>query len=160
MKKRVVVGFVLALLLVGTLGFSAPQSIFAAYNKPGNVNLDLAAGYGGWFGAGVQAEVILGKFDIGTLPFQWGLMGAGVLDVPFMELGAGAMLTLHLGLSVIPLDFFVGMGIGFDFFGGFFPGFAETYGVAYKLSDSLTVLAVDTWLAGPYVYGVGIQLKL
>jgi hypothetical protein len=159
MKRRIFVATVLALLLVGTMSVSAQQTIFAAYNKPGNVNLDVVGGYGGWLGVGVDAEVIIGKFDLGSLPFQWGVMGAGIIDFPFFEIGAGAMATLHLGL-IWNLDFFIGLGVGADFYGGFGVGFAETSGVAYKLSNNFTVLLSDTWLDGAYVYGVGIQLKL
>ena len=162
MKRRIVLVAVLVMALVGALSASAADNsnIFASYNKPGNVNLNVAAGWGGWLGVGAQAEFIIGKFDLGPVPFQWGLMAAGIVDIPYIEIGAGGMATLHMGLGVVPLDFYLGLGLGMDFYGGFYLGLAQTAGVSYKLSNSLTVMATDTYLAGAYLYGVGIQLKL
>jgi hypothetical protein len=161
MKRKILLVAVLVMALVGALSASAADSnVFASYNKPGNVNLNVAAGYGGWLGVGAQAEFIIGKFDLGPVPFQWGLMAAGIVDIPYIEIGAGGMATLHMGLGIIPLDFFLGLGLGVDFYGGFSLGFAQTAGVAYKLSNSLTVMATDTYLAGAYLYGVGMQFKL
>jgi len=161
MKKRIVLVLVAVMALVGALSASAADNnVFASYNKPGNVNLNVAAGWGGWLGVGAQAEFIIGKFDLGPVPFQWGLMAAGIVDIPYIEIGAGGMATLHMGLGIVPLDFFLGLGLGVDFYGGFSLGLAQTAGVAYKLSNSLTVMGTDTWLDGAYLYGVGIQLKL
>jgi hypothetical protein len=161
MKKRILVAAVLVMALVGAMGASAADTnIFASYNKPGNVNLDLVAGWGGWLGVGAQAELIIGKFDLGPVPFQWGVMAAGLVDIPYIDIGAGAMATVHMGLSVVPLDFFLGLGIGANFSYGFPIGIAQTAGVAYKLSNSLTVMAIDTYLNGVSCYGAGIQLKL
>jgi hypothetical protein len=150
-------------LLAGALSASA-QDVFASYNKPGNVNLYVAAGWGGaWLlGAGVSAEVIIGKFDLGPIPFQWGLMGMGLFNfLPGFALGAGGMATLHMGL-VWNLDFFIGLGLGAEFLGGFGLGLAQTAGVCYKLSNSLTLLLTDSYISysGLGLYGVGLQLKL
>ena len=71
MKNRLAVGLVLLLLLAGALTASAQQTVFAAYNKPGNVNIYATVGYGqgsGFLGIGVSPEFIIGKFDIGPHP--------------------------------------------------------------------------------------------
>jgi hypothetical protein len=160
MKKRILIAAVLVMALVGALGASAADTnIFAAYNKPGNVNLDVVAGWGGWLGVGAQAEYIIGKFDLGPVPFQWGIMGAGLVDIPYIDIGVGAMATVHVGL-IWNLDFFLGLGVGANFSYTFPIGIAQTAGVAYKLSNSLTVMAIDTYLDGVSCYGGGIQLKL
>lgn len=160
MKKRIIVGIVLALLLAGTVTVSAQQTIFASYNKPGNVNVYVEAGYGYLLGVGAGLEYVIGKFDIGPMPFQWGVMGMAAADLlPGFELAAGGMATLHLGL-IWNIDLFVGLGIGFEFLAGYGLGFAETSGLAYKLSDNFTVLLTDTWISSVSIYGVGIQLKL
>ena len=164
MKKKIIGALLVVFLLAGALSASA-QDVFASYNKPGNVNLYVAAGWGGWWllGAGVDAEVVIGKFDLGPIPFQWGLMGMGLFNfLPGFGLGAAGMATLHMGL-VWNLDFFIGLGLGAEIIPGFGLGFAQTAGVCYKLSNSLTILATDCYIGGSTglgLYGVGLQLKL
>jgi hypothetical protein len=166
MRKRIIVGLVAAFLIGGVLTASA-QSVFASYNKAGQLNLYASAGYGGYstFGAAVSPELIMGAFTLGPIPLEWGLMATGVVNfLPGFGIGAGAMATLHMGV-IWNLDFFIGAGLGATILPGFGIGLTQTAGVSYKLSSNLTVLAQDTYI-GSFgasdlgVYGIGLRLNL
>ena len=163
MKRRILVGLVLGMMVFATMTVSAQQNIFVSYNKTGHMNVYATVGWGGGYwllGAAVSAEFVIGQFSLGPVPFDWGIMASGVMNfLPGFGIGADAMATLHLGL-IWNLDFYAGLGLGV----GILPfdiGLAQTVGVVYKLSDTLYLQGQEIWNSnGPGVYGVGIVLKL
>jgi hypothetical protein len=162
--KRLSIVLALAFLVAGALPMFAADQVFASYNKPNDVNLYAEVGWGGGasLGAAVGLEYIAGEFALGPVPFDWGFMGKGLLELgfPYLGVGAAAMATLHMGL-VWNLDFYAGVGLGLSIIPlpvGF--GFAQAAGLTYKLSDSMTLLFDQTYAAGNFVTGVGLKFKL
>jgi hypothetical protein len=117
-KKQILVGVVLSLLVLGAVSSFAEQTIFESHNKTGHMNVYGTVGWGGGaflLGAAASGEYIMGQFTLGPVPLDWGIMGSAIVDLlssgdPF-GLGVDAMATLHLGL-IWNLDFYVGLGLG------------------------------------------------
>ena len=162
MKRKILVGIVLSLLVLSAVSSFAQQNIFESHNKTGHMNVYGAVGWGGGYtlGAAASAEYVMGQFTLGPIPLDWGVMGSAVLGfLPDIGLGVDAMATLHLGL-IWNVDFYAGLGLGV----GILPfgiEFAQTAGAVYKVSDTLYVQVQDIWTTGGHgVYGVGIVLKM
>jgi hypothetical protein len=176
--KKTVIGLVLALLLVGAMTASAEDSIFAAYNKPGQLNLYGSVGFYGIWGleGAIGAEMILGKFDVGPVPLEWGVMARGLIGFPFflggawIDWGAAPLVSLHTGLNFgksLEFDVYLGLGLGLYGTTGTYHtwnpinfGFASFDGIAWKLSDKLFLLGEYGYVGSTSIAGVGVKMNL
>ena len=157
MKKLLVV---LVLAAVATGAFA--QDVFASYNEPGNVNLYASVGFYWNLEASVAAEYMIGEFALGPVPFDWGVQVRGGFDIwsGWFGYGIGVLPSLHLSLSVVPIEFYA--AIGACFYGptaGFPVAFASYGGVTWWFSDKIGLLLENGYL-GWYLWGVGVEVKL
>ena len=165
--RKTVIGLVLALLLVGAMTASAEDAIFASWNQKGHTNIYASVGLNGYgLDASIGFEPILGEFDLGPIPFDWGIMARGIVGFdPFwgygFNWGAGALASLHFGL-VWNLDFYAALGIGIAGWSGtpFWFGFANFNGLSYKLNDKFFLLLEGGYIVHTYIWGVGVVVKL
>jgi hypothetical protein len=165
--KKIVVGLVLALLLVGAMTVSAEDAVFASWNQKGHMNIYGSIGYNYWgFDVSPGIEFILGEFNIGPVPFDWGGMARGIVGFDLFSgygfnWGAGALASLHMGL-VWNLDFYAALGLGLAGWYGtpFRFGFASFNGLSYKLSDKFFVLLEGGYIVYTSIWGIGVQMKL
>jgi hypothetical protein len=155
MKKLLVV-----LVLVAVAAGAFAQDVFTSYNEPGDFNLYASLGYYYNLEASVGAEYIIGEFALGPLPFDWGLEARGQFDIGFggsFYWGAGALATLHLGLSVVPLEFYVALGIAYTNWYGIY--LASYNGMTWWFSDKIGLL-VEGGTVGWGFWGVGLEFKI
>jgi hypothetical protein len=179
MKRRIIVGLVIALMLVSTFGaFAAsnPLPWIVSYNKAGQLDLTLTGGYSWYgFGANVGAELFLGQFDIAGIPLSWGITAKGSAGFGGYGIGisAGALATLNIGFdfgSIWKFESFVGIGLGvlLDTWGSSSPfgiGLAQNFGWTWWFSKNIGLTAeqgyIDAFLWGSwYYYGLGVTFKL
>jgi hypothetical protein len=183
MKKRIVVGIVLVLMLCVTFGaFAAEKKSsqipwIVSYNKAGNLDLSITGGYSWYgFGANVAAEFFLGQFDLGPIPLSWGIAAQGSLGFGVFSgvgIGAAALPTLNFGVdfgSIWKFEWAVGLGLGvtFDTWGGTAPfgiGIAQTARWFWWFSNNLALTVDEGYInafgwGSWYFYGLGITLKL
>jgi hypothetical protein len=74
--------------------------------------------------------------------------------------GIGILPSLHLGLGVVPVEFYASIGACFYGPTGSFPvTFASFGGVTWWFSDSIG-LVVENGYLGWYLWGVGVEVKL
>ncbi len=176
--KKTVVALVLALLLVGAMTASAESSVFAAYNKPGQLNLYGSVGFYGIWGleAAIGAEMIVGKFDLGPVPLEWGIMARGVVGVPFflgsgwIDWGAAPLASLHTGFNFgksLEFDVYIALGLGLygstGTYWGWNPvnfGFASFDGIAWKLSEKFFILGEYGYVGSTSIAGIGVKMNL
>lgn len=175
--KKIVVGLVVAFLLVGALSVSA-DAPFAAYNTPGHLNAYASVGFYGIWGLEVAGgiEMILGKFDLGPIPLQWGIMARGVLGLPlflgsgWLDWGVAPLASLHTGFNLgksLEFDAYISLGLGlYGTTGTYFVwdpvnfGFASFEGVAWKLNDKIFLLGEYGYIGYSSIAGVGVVVKL
>jgi hypothetical protein len=183
MRKKLVVGLVLALMLVSVVGaFAASKSQFpwmTSYNKPGHINVYAAAGlYFGGFSATGGAELILGQFDIAGIPLEWGIMAQAIIGFDGfyggIDWGAAPLVALHWGVDwgkPWHFDWYGSVGLGiyggsyqnaFAFLG--FPavgfGFASYEAVVWMFSTNIGLMIEYGYIGWTSVGGVGVVLKL
>lgn len=155
MKKLLVV---LVLAAVATGAFA--QDVFASYNEPNDFNLYASVGYVWNFEANVGAEFMLGEFALGPLPFDWGIQVRGGFDIGYyFYYGIGALASLHLGLGVIPIEFYAALGVCYNNWSSYFVSVASYNGLTWWFSDKLGLLLEGGYL-GWYFYGIGLEFKL
>lgn len=165
--KKTVIGLVLALLLVGAMTASAEDAVFASWNQKGHTNIYASVGYNYWgLDGSVGFEPILGEFDLGPLPFDWGIMARGLVGFDMFSTygfnwGAGVLASLHLGL-VWNLDFYAALGLGLAGYPGypFRFGLSSFNGVSYKISDKFFILLEGGYTVWTSIWGVGVVVKL
>ncbi len=186
MKRRLVVGLALALLLISAVGaFAFEQNSktypwMASFNKAGQLNLYAAVGL---YALGIDVtggvEIILGNFDISGIPLEWGLMGRGLVGFgsfagfgSWIDWGAAPMVTLHWGTDFgkgLKFEWYGGVGLGlygtggtyytFNGYGPFF-GFAGGGGIAWHFADNLSLMLDSVYVGWTGVYGIGIKFDL
>jgi opacity protein-like surface antigen len=180
MKKRIVVGIVLILLLSSTAGAfaaSSPLPWMVSYNKPGQLNV-----YGsvGFYGLGIDInagpEIILGQFDIAGIPLEWGVMARGMigfsafLGYSWLDWAVAPAATLHWGIDLgapWQFDWYIGLGLGisgstgtyYSYTGVGF-GFASFDGVAWHFSKNLALVVEYGYTQYLSTAGVGVKLAL
>lgn len=181
MNKRVMVGVVLLFLVMSAIGgFAASQNLYpwmTSHNKPGHLNAYAAIGYyyGGFSGT-AGAEIILGQFDIASIPLEWGIMGQGIIGNnsfnPGIDWGAAPLVALHWGVDFgKPRRFDLYAAIGLGVYGGayqnfFFSsspiglGFASYDGVSWLFSDNIALMLEYGYIGWTSVFGIGLQFKL
>jgi len=157
MKKLLVVLLVLAGVTAGAFA----QDVFASYNAPGDFNVYASVGY--WWGidVNVAAEYMIGEFDLGPVPFDWGVMARGGMQFwgGGLDFGVAALATLHMGLSW-NLEFSVGAGVtAFNTWTTFPVTWAQVATVRYWFSENMAVFAEEGSI-GFYYWGVGLEFKL
>ena len=180
MNKRILLGAVLVFMLAATLGgFAADTSVswMTSYNKTGHVNVYAGAGfyYGGLNITG-GAEYIIGNFDIGPVPLEWGIMAQAILGfsnyayASGLDWGAAPMVSLHWGTNfggLARFDFYISAGLGI--FGGAYwayyngPvgfGFASYDGVTWMFSKDLGLLLEFGYIGWASTGAVGIVWKI
>jgi hypothetical protein len=186
MKRKLVIGLALALLLVSAVGafaFEQKSNTYpwmASFNKPGQLNVYAAVGlypYGIDLTGGV--EVIIGHFDISGVPLQWGLMGRGLIGFgsfsgfgSWIDWGAAPMVTLHWGIDLgsgAKFEWYGGVGLGlygtsgtyysFTGYGPFF-GFAAGGGIAWHFSNNFSLILDSAYVGWTGVYGIGVKVDL
>ncbi|MCX7030746.1 MAG: hypothetical protein NTU62_11600 [Spirochaetes bacterium] len=156
MKKLLVV-----LVLIGVAAGAFAQDWAASYNKPGNINLYASGGWYYWPEVSVAAEYMIGEFNIGPVPLDWGVAVRGGMDFwsGGIDYSVGALATLHLGL-IWNLEFYASLGACFYGPTAAFPVTVASYeGLTYWFSKSLGVVLESGYL-GWYFWGVGIEFKL
>jgi hypothetical protein len=157
MKKILVV----LLVLIGVASGAFAQDFFASYNKPGDVNLYGSVGWYYYVEASVAAEYIIGEFELGTIPFDWGVEARGGLDFwgGGVDFGIGALASLHLGLSAIPIEFYVALGVCYNNWGSFPVTVASYNGATWWFSKNIGLLFEGGYLGWGF-WGVGIEFKI
>ena len=171
MKKKIIVGLVVALLLVGTVGAFA-EAPFAAHHKPKDLNLYGSVGLYGYSGLslGVGAEWVIGKFDLGPLPFEWGVMARGVLQLPlfigggWVDWGVAPLASLHTGFNFgksLEFDVYVSLGLGIYGTTGTYYAWsgAAGFGFASFNGDFLEALPEAVPPARLRLHRLGIELR-
>jgi hypothetical protein len=157
MKKILVV----MVVLLAVAGAAFAQDVFASYNEPGNVNFYASVGWSGWFEVSAAAEYMIGEFELGPLPFDWGVMARGGIEIGsgWVDFGVGALATLHLGLGVVPIEFYIALGACYNNWTSFPVTFANYNGVTWWFSESMGLVAEGGYL-GWYFWGVGLEFKI
>jgi hypothetical protein len=151
--------FVVLVLVVVAAGAFA-DDIFASYDKPGNINIYAAVGWYHYFEVTVAAEYMIGEFTLGTLPFDWGVAVRGGMDFAgAIDFGVGALATLHLGLGVFPIEFYLSLGACYNTYWSYH--FREAYfvGATWWFSKNMGLLVENGYL-GYYFDGIGLEFKL
>jgi hypothetical protein len=184
MKRKLVFGLVLALLLVSASGvFAAGEQKskefpwMASYNKPGQFNVYAAVGFYG-YGIDINAgpEIIFAKFDPAGIPLSLGgtvrgLVGfSSFFGISWIDWAIAPMVTLHWGVdfgSIWKFDWYIGLGLGisgttgtFYNYSGVGFGFASSDGVAWHFSDSFALIFDYAYTYYMSSAGIGIKLAL
>ena len=157
MKKLLVV---LVLIVVAAGAFA--QDWAASYNEPGDINVYASVGWYVWPEVSVAAEYIIGEFELGPVPFDWGVAVRGGFDIGTGWFGyaVGALATLHLGLGVAPIEFYASLGAAFwGPTAGIPISFASYGGFTWWFSKNMGLLLENGYL-GWYFWGVGLEFKL
>ncbi len=181
MKRKILVATVLALLIGSAVGaFAATPAPFpwlASYNKPGQLNLYASAGFYG-YGVDVNAgpEIILGQFDIGGIPLEWGAMVRGLVGFSsllgyanWIDWAVAPVATLHWGVNFggpWKFDWYVGLGLGISgstgtYYGssiGF--GFATFDGGSWQFSKNIALIVEYGYTQYMSAGGIGVKFSL
>jgi hypothetical protein len=186
MRRRLVVGLALTLLLISAVGAFAYERgsrtypWMASFNRTGQVNLYAAAGlYPYGFDVTGGLEIILGNFDISGVPLEWGLEGRGLLGFAnvagfgsWIDWGAAPMATLHWGFDLgkgAKFELYGALGLGlygtggsyYSFTGyGPFLGFAGGGGVAWHFADNFSLILDSAYVGWTGAFGIGIKVDL
>jgi hypothetical protein len=188
MKRKIFVGLVVAMLLVGTVGaFAASETKstvypwMASYNQPGELNLYAAVGfYGFGLDLDVGPEIMITKFDLAGIPLELGATVRGLVGfgtflgyASWIDWGVAPMVTLHWGVDFgAPwrFDWYVGAGLSISgttsTYSSYYTGsgvqfgFASSDGVAWHFSKNLALIVDYTYTYYISTAGVGIKLAL
>lgn len=186
MKRKIVPLIAIALLLgsaVGAFAYEQKSKVYswmASFNRTGQLNLYAAVGfYYVGFDVDGGPEVILANFDVGGVPLQFGVMARGLIGfgsfagASWTDWGVAPMATLHWGIDVgnpWKFEFYIGLGAGiwgttgtyytaFSGAGPFF-GFASADGVAWHVSENISIIIDYAYTGWVSVYGVGVKLNI
>ena len=181
MKKKIVFGLVLALILVSTFGaFAAGETKskvypwMASFDKPGQLNLYASAGfYPFGIDINVGPEYVFAAIEPGGVPLEFGATVRGLVGFSnfagyanWVDWAVAPMATLHWGVdfgSLWKFDWYIGLGVGLSgTTGSYWPGgtafgFASADGVAWHFSNNLALVIEYCYTA--YMYAGGIGLK-
>ncbi len=176
--KRKIVAVVLVLLLAVAFGAFAketkPSKQFpwmASFNQPGQVVLYAAAGfYGFGFDLLGGPEFIIGAFNLGGIPLEWGVTVKGMVGfASFLGYASWVDWGVDFG-SPWKFDWYIGAGLGisgstgtyYKFLGGAGPwfGFATSDGVAWHFSDNFALIADYAYTGLVSVYGIGVKWNI
>jgi len=155
------------LLLLMTVGaFAQTQSWARSYNKDGQLNFYASVGYVDAITIAPGAEYIFGQFQLGGIPFDFGIMGRLYIAIASaggetaVGWGIAPLATLHMGLTAVPIEFFIGAGViiaGVE--GESYLDFAGLLGAIYHLNSTFGIL-LEVGYAGGFVWGAGIEVQL
>ncbi len=141
-------------------------------------NAGLSFGWG--IGLGGGAEYVLARVDIAeVLPLTFGAAGRGYFSAfgTYSVLDIAAMGTIHVGFKgldlpedlkrwIDPIDYYAGLGLGYnvlgnDYWADRFPlGFATMSGASYFLNDNLAINFEGGSMGGYWGYGmIGVLYK-
>jgi hypothetical protein len=141
--KRKLIASVTVVLLFAAVGLFAAEKrssstpYLVSYNGKGAIDLTVTGGWGWWgWGLNAGAEYTLSQFDLGPVPFSWGITAQGSLgfDTAGIGIAAGGLATLNLGL-----DF--GKNLKFEGLFGLGPG-----------------LVLESWSGGGSGFGIAQEL--
>ncbi len=188
--KRKIVAVALVVLMVAAFGAFAketkPSKQFpwmADFNKAGQINLYAAAG---WYGLGFDIsagpEFIIGGFNLGGIPLEWGVAIRGLVGfgsffgyASWIDYGAAVMASLHWGMDFgapWKFDTYGGLGVGISgstgsyysaaYLGGLPIGIgpASFQGVAWHFADNFAIILDTAWTYYQWVSGIGIEMNL
>jgi hypothetical protein len=183
MKRKILVGLVLALLLCSTVGaFAATPAPFpwlASYNKPGQLNLYGSVGfYGFGIDANVGPEIIIGQFDIAGIPLEWGAMVRGLVGfssyfgyASWIDWAVAPAATLHWGVDfggALKFDWYIGLGLSISGSTGTYYsgsgsidfGLASFDGASWQFSKNLALVVEYGYTSHISAGGIGVKLSL
>ena len=186
MKRRLVIGLAVSLLLISAVGgfaFEQKSNTYpwmASFNKAGQLNFYAAVGfYYVGYDLSAGAEIILGNFNLSGIPLEWGLEARGVLGFgsfsgygSWIDWGAAPLVTLHWGTDFgkgLKFELYGGIGLGlygtsgtyYSFTGyGPFIGFAGAGGVAWHFADAFSLILDSSYVGWTGVYGIGVKIDL
>jgi hypothetical protein len=170
--------FVLLSLIASTgIAFADGSSWMTSYNKPGQLNGYASVGlYGYGLDGSVAGEYIAGQFDVGSVPFEWGVEGRGVVGFAsylgyanWIDWGVGPLAKLHFGVDFgkpWKFDLYVGAGLGIsgstgEYWGsGVHFGFASWDGVAWHFSDKMALISEGGYIGNTSSWGLGLEMNL
>lgn len=107
-------------------------------------------------------EMNLGQFFLGDIPFDYclGLIVPIFIQVNSLSIAASPLLTVHLGLASIPLEFIegVGLGIGFESSPDIKPklGFSALFQINYYLAKTSGIFLQISMVSGFTNWGFGL----
>ncbi|MFN3411347.1 MAG: hypothetical protein ACK4YF_04230 [Exilispira sp.] len=111
-------------------------------------------------------EMNLGQFYFGQIPFNYclGFISALFIENSAFSLAFSPILTLHLGLSSIALEFIegIGLGVGFEASKDIKPyiGFTAIFQLNYYLDKYNGIFFQISTISGYMNYGIGIFVNL
>ncbi len=186
MNRRIVVVLAAVMLVLGAASAfafeqkSKTYSWMASYDRTGQLNLYVSAGFyyvGYDIGGGV--EYIVGNFSISGVPFEWGLMGRGLIGfgsaagASWTDWGLAPMATLHWGTdfgSGLKFELYGALGLGvfgttgdyYTFLTGHGPflGFAGAGGVAWHFADNFALILDYSYVGLTSMAGIGVKVNL
>jgi hypothetical protein len=182
MQKKIIVGLVAAMLLVGTVGaFAAGETKstkfpwMASYDNPGQFNIYGSVGlYFPGIDINVGPEIMLTKFDAGGVPLELGVTVRGLVGfaswagLTWTDWSVVPMVTLHWGVDfggLAKFSVYIGLGAGVTGTTGTYLGysavgfaFADAEGIEWHFSNNISLL-FDYCYAG-YVSAAGIGVKI
>ena len=180
--KKVLLVLAVALLAAGLASAAGAKSSgdlswMTSYNEPGQINVYASAALDPFGVDGsVAGEYIVGKFNIGEVPLEWGAEARANLAFDsflgyanWMDWGVAPMATLHWGVDFgkpWKFDFYVGAGVGVygttgDYYdNGIHVGFASYNGVSWQFSDKIALLSEGGYIGYSGVWGLGAKFKL
>jgi hypothetical protein len=180
-RKRILLGAVVALILCTAFGAFAADKSYAwmtSYNKPNHINVYGGLGYyWGGFNVTGGAEYIIGDFEIGPVPLEWGIMAQAIVGFASysyatgIDWGAAPMVSLHWGTdfgAMAKFDFYVSAGLGLyggtywahDNSGALGFGFASYDGVMWMFSKDFGLLLEYGYIGWTSTGAIGIIWKL
>jgi hypothetical protein len=176
MKKILLIALLVVMAMSSFAATTSTQPWAKSFNKDGQLNLYASVGY--WYGidGSVGLELILGEFNLGGVPIDYGIMGRGVIEMwnyfglSGLYWGAAPTFAVHLGLTGAPVEFYASAGIGFngysysgvynDLYPGFNIGFASFDGMMWHFSDKFAFLVEYGYVGLASVWGVGLEIGL
>ncbi len=109
-----------------------------------------------------MAEMNLGQFYFGQIQLNYciGLISTLFIQNTTFSLALSPIITVHLGLTAIPLEFIegIGLGVGFDFGSSVKPkiGFTALFQVNYYLANTNGIFFQISSVSGYMNWGFGI----
>jgi hypothetical protein len=156
MKKLLV-----ALVLIAVAAGAFAQDVFTSYNEKGDINIYASVGYVWYIEASVAAEFIVGQFNLGTVPLDWGIAVRGGMEFwgAGVDFGVGGLGTLHLGLGVFPVEFYLSLGVCYNNWSSLPITVASYGGLTWWFSKNIGLLLEGGYLGWGFD-GIGLEVEL
>jgi len=164
--KNICIYLFILLLFISLLNIEAfskdknQQNPFTSYI--GNSPLVFSASTSLIFSFTAMAEINLGQFYFGQIPLDYcfGLISAFFIQGSAFSIVASPIITVHLGLSSIPIELVegIGLGVGFDINSEIKPkiAFTAVFQINYYLSSFNGLFIQISSISGYMNWGLGI----